>query len=92
MNNDIIMMKHTDIKSVDKSQLVDIATVKINPKDPVEKKLKDYVEQIKNPYCFLCNGYVVKLEFANNDKTIEDCVVDYMSTLIQDKTYNFYST
>lgn len=82
MNNDIIMMKHTDIKSVDKSQLVDIATVKINPKDPVEKKLKDYVEQIKNPYCFLCNGYVVKLEFANNDKTIEDCVVDYMSTLI----------
>lgn len=44
--------------------------------------MQDYVEQVKNPYCYLCNGYVVKLEFANNDKSIEDCVVDYMSTLV----------
>jgi len=77
-----VEMKHTDVRTVDRNELVDIANVKINPKDPVKKKMRDYVKQIKNPYCFLCNGYVVKLEFANNDKTIEDCVVDYMSTLI----------
>lgn len=77
-----VEMKHTDVRTVDRNELVDIATVKINPKDPVEKKMQDYVEQIKNPYCFLCNGYVVKLEFADNNKSIEDCVVDYMSTLI----------
>ena len=43
-----IEMKHTDVRTVDRNELVDIATVNINPKDPVEKKMKDFVEQIKN--------------------------------------------
>ena len=67
----MIEMKHTNVRTVDRSQLVDIANVKINPKDPVEKKMRDYVEQVKNPYCYLCNGYVVKLEFADNNKSID---------------------
>ena len=53
MKNNTIMMKNTDVRLVDKSQLVDISGVKINPIDSPEKKMKDYIEQVKNPYCFL---------------------------------------
>ena len=81
--NDIMKMKYTDIKTVDKSELVDIAAIKINPADSPEKKMKDYVEQVKNPYCFLCNGYAVKLEFESNEKTMEDCFVNYINSLVQ---------
>ncbi len=80
--NDIMKMKYTDIKTVDKSELVDIAAIKINPADSPEKKMKDYIDQIKNPYCFLCNGYAVKVEFANTARTIEDCFSDYIENLI----------
>lgn len=75
-------MKNTDIRTVDKATLVDIETVKINPYDSPEKKMKEYIRQIKNPYCFLCSGYAVKLEFADNSRTIEECFLEYMDTLI----------
>ena len=77
----IINTKNIDIKTVDKTKLVDITTVKINPQDTPEKKMKDYIEQVKNPYCFLCNGYVVKLEFSDGDKSIEDCLINYINSL-----------
>lgn len=79
---DIETMKNVDVRTVDRSTLVDIEEVKINPKDSPEKKMADYISQIKNPYCFLCNGYVVKLEFADNGKTFEDCFMEYIDTLI----------
>lgn len=75
-------MKNTDIRTVDKSTLVDISKVVINPKDSPEKKTQDYLNQIKNPYCFLCNGYAVKLNFADNERTIEDCFLEYIDTLV----------
>ena len=82
MNDSIAAMKYTDIKTVDKTSLVDISTVNINPKDNPEKKMQDDIAQVKNPYCFLCNGYAVKLEFDNGDKTIEDCLINYINSLV----------
>ncbi len=82
MMADLDALKNVDIRTVDKSALTDISSVKINPTDSPEKKMKDYIEQIKNPYCFLCNGYAVKVEFANTDRTIEDCFSDYIESLM----------
>lgn len=75
-------LKNVDIRTVDKATLADISTVKINPNDSPEKKMTEYINQIKNPYCFLCNGYAVKIEFANTGRTIEDCFSDYIDNLI----------
>lgn len=75
-------MKNTDIRTVDKATLVDISKVCINPKDSPEKKMSDYINQVKNPYCFLCNGYAVKLEFSDTERTIEDCFLEYIDTLL----------
>lgn len=75
-------MKNTDVRTVDKSSLVDLKDIKINPDMPAEEKTAEYIRQVKNPYCFLCNGYAVKLEFADNGKTIEDCFLEYIDTLI----------
>lgn len=69
-------MQSVDIRTVDKAELADIDGVKINTNDTPEKKMRDYISQIKNPYCFLCNGYAVKLVFENNNRTIEDCLAD----------------
>ncbi|MCL2106453.1 MAG: hypothetical protein FWH26_05255 [Oscillospiraceae bacterium] len=43
--------------------LVDINTVHIDPALPPAERAAQYIEQIKNPYCFLCNGAVVCLKF-----------------------------
>ena len=82
MMADLDALKNVDIRTVDKSTLTDIRSIKINLNDSPEKKMKDYIDQIKNPYCFLCNGYAVKVEFADTDRTIEDCFSDYIESLI----------
>lgn len=74
-------MKNIDIRTVDKAILVDIKDIKIDIKKTVQEKTSEYIKQIKNPYCFLCNGYAVKLEFAENEKSIEDCFCDFIETL-----------
>ena len=34
---------------------------------------EDYIRQIKNPYCYLSNGVIVKISFAGRD-TLEECL------------------
>ena len=75
-------MRNIDVRTVDKSSLVDIGSVKVNPSASCEEKTAEYLRQIKNPYCFLCSGYAVKLQFADNGKTFEDCLTEYIGTLI----------
>ncbi len=83
MTSETVMnMKNTDVRTVDKSSLVDLKDIKINPNASPAEKTAEYVRQVKNPYCFLCNGYAVKLEFADSGKTIEDCFSEYIDTLI----------
>ncbi len=66
-------MEHTNIRTVNPEDLVEIDSVQIDPSLPVEERMQRYLEQIKNPYCYLCNGVVVKISFAGNDR-LEDCL------------------
>ena len=66
-------MSQIGIDSVDRSELVDIDTVKINTHLPVKDRLEDYIRQIKNPYCYLSHGVVVKISFTNQ-RRLEECL------------------
>ena len=59
--------------NIDRSELVDISTVKINTELPVKERIEDYIRQIKNPYCYLDHGMVVRISFAGKAK-LEDCL------------------
>lgn len=66
-------MSQIGIDSVVRSELVDIDTVKINSRLPVKERLEDYIRQIKNPYCYLSHGVVVKISFTNQ-RRLEECL------------------
>ncbi len=73
-------MKEIDIRTVDPESLVDIRTVAVDPALPRAEKLKSFVKQIKNPYCYKYGEIIVKIGFANNGKTLEDCLEQYLRT------------
>ncbi len=73
-------MKSVDVRTVDRESLVDIKTVEMNPELPREERFKSFVEQIKNPYCYRCGDVVVKVGFADTDRTLEDCLEQYIRT------------
>ena len=74
-------MKEVDVRSVDRNTLVQRNSVKVNPKKDKAERVKEYVEQIRNPYCYLDGKTVVKISFANTSRTIEDCMRGYLSGL-----------
>ena len=74
-------MKNTDVRTVDPSTLVDINTVKVNTDLPVEERKKDFIRQIRNPYCFICGKVVVKMSFADTTATLEDRLENYFKSL-----------
>ncbi len=74
-------MEKVDIKTVDKSTLVDRSSVKLDKNMSREERILSYIEQIKNPYCYLDNGTVVKISFIDTDITLEDRLEEYIRNL-----------
>ncbi|HIT87635.1 MAG TPA: hypothetical protein IAB62_07870 [Candidatus Coprocola pullicola] len=61
-------------KVIDREKLVDIRDVVIDRNLPKEERIKEYVRQIKNPYCFKCGKYVVISKFSENGLSLENCL------------------
>ena len=71
-------MKNMNPETVARSTLVDIASVEVDSNLPKSEWMKEYLQQIKNPYMFLCNGVVVKIAFTDSNATIEDKLEQYI--------------
>ena len=61
-------MKSVSPKTVDRST-------------PQEVRLREFIKQIRNPYCYLDGKTVVKISFAETDTTMEDCLEHYLRGL-----------
>jgi len=80
--DDLKKMKLVNIEAVDAESLVDIRDVKINPDLSKEERIAQFLNQIGNPYCFRCNGCVVQVSFTETERTLEDCLQDYFSSIV----------
>ena len=66
-------LQEIDIQTVDPKDLVDIKDVTIREELPLPERVRDYIQQIKNPYCYLSHGTVVKIRFTGS-RTLEECI------------------
>ena len=64
-------MRNIDVTKADPDDLIDIRNVKINAKLKQSNKIQDYVNQIKNPYCYKYGDYIVKIGFEDTNVTLE---------------------
>lgn len=71
-------MTEIDIRTVDKNTLVDVEDVQVRMDLPKEERIAEYLRQIKNPYCYLFHGMIIKISFAGKD-TLERCLERCMS-------------
>lgn len=61
--------------------LVDISTVAVDKSLPKEERLAEYVRQIKNPYCFTCDGFTVHASFTSDGVCMENRIQARNATL-----------
>ena len=63
------------------SELVDIRDVVIDKKLTLEERVKSYVEQIKDPYCFKVGDVVVRVSYADKDKSLTDSFTSMIASM-----------
>jgi hypothetical protein len=66
-----------DIMEVERRNLVDIQTVRIDPSLPLLERIESYLAQIKNPYLFLCDDMIVKVCFKEDGKDLKSSLKNY---------------
>ena len=71
-------MKLSDINPDDVDEL---SSIKINRRKPKEERILDFISQTKNPYAFKVNGRIVKIEFSNNGRKAEDCIMNVIKSI-----------
>ena len=84
-------MKSVSPKTVDRSTLVQRSSVRLDPAAPREDRLREFIKQIRNPYCYLDGKTVVKISFAATDTTMEDCLEHYLRGLCFMNSLNLFT-
>ena len=74
-------MKNVSPKTVDRSTLVQRSSIRLDPAATREDRLREFIKQIRNPYCYLDGKTVVKISFTETDTTMEDCLEHYLRGL-----------
>ena len=68
-------LKKVDVRTVDVSVLEEIEKIEINSSLPARERWVDFAEKIKNPFCFICNGMVVKVSYSEAKESLENKLV-----------------
>ncbi len=74
-------MKIADIMKIDREELVDIMQIEIDEKKPMEERIKDYIEQVGNPYIVKVGEYVVQFKYMDCKKSMEQKMKEYLVKL-----------
>ncbi|MEY8392377.1 hypothetical protein D3Z36_11530 [Lachnospiraceae bacterium] len=64
-------LKKVDVRTVDISALENIEEIEIDHSLSVMERWMDFAEKIKNPFCFICNGMVVKISYSEAKESLE---------------------
>ena len=78
-------LKRVNIKEVNPDELVDISEIEIDTKQSVQKRVKEYVEQVHNPYLVRVGEYVVKIGYSDCEETLNDRMQQYISKIAETK-------
>lgn len=80
-NQNLNSLCQTDIQAVDIQNLVDISDIKIDTAMGKNERIRNFVRDIKNPYCFRCKNTIVKVSFCNDGSSFQELLQDYFSSL-----------
>ena len=70
-----------DVRRADRAALRDLQKVVIDTKLPRRERMKSYLDQIGDPYCYVDDGVVVSIGYADTQVSLQDRLKSYVSSL-----------
>lgn len=80
-SNDMNALKEVDIRTVERKDLIDLNSVIINTERSVHERIEDFIQQIKNPYCFKVGEVAVKVVYKENGPTFQESFEEMLMTM-----------
>lgn len=74
-------MKQGYQNTKDPQALVDIRDVVLDQSLEQTERIKSFLKQIKDPYCFKVGDVVVNVAYTEGGATLNDCFADMLSIL-----------
>lgn len=74
---DLTRLRKVNMETVDRQALARMEEVVVDTALPAARRVLAYLEQVKNPYCFLCGNTPVKVCFAPDGKDLGETVKSY---------------
>lgn len=71
-------LQEVDIHTVELEALIDIKDIKIDTSLTKEERIKDFIRQIKNPYCFRCGDLIIKVRNIDALEKFEEKLKSYV--------------
>ena len=68
-------------KTISKSSQANIQEIAIDTSLPLDLRSSLYIQQIENPYCFLCGDTPVQLVFADHQPELSTLLTHYLASL-----------
>lgn len=65
-----------------------ITAVSIDKSVKPEKRIESLIDQLGNPYIYRDGSMIVKISFANNGKTLQSCMEDYLESELSVRMQN----
>ena len=76
-------LKAIRIDEIDINTVGELSKIKINQSLPTEERVRSLLEQVRNPYFYKHGDVLVKMSFADNGRTLQSCLEDYLVSEVQ---------
>ncbi len=63
-------------------EIVNIEDIKVNTALPKEARIRQFVEEIRNPYRFLVDDVIVNVVFTESRDTLQDRLQQYFQLVL----------
>lgn len=73
--------KNIKLEDINPDDLDEISSIKIDRRKSSNERILDFLMQVKNPYVFKVNGKLVRMSFAENGPTTDDCLMRVLENL-----------
>ena len=82
-NTQLEDMSEQSIETINRNDLAELSVIHIRHDLPHIEKVLAFLEEIKNPYCFLCGDIPVRVCFSDNGLKLGGLLQDYFIRIKQ---------
>lgn len=76
--NNLKLLKEKSIDELSTCDLVDIGNIRIDTDQPVTERVAKFIDDVGNPYCYRCGDVMVKIEFQNQQDSLQERLTKFL--------------